>query len=147
MRYVSCKLDDNSPFSGLLWQEVRRIEHEANMTNWQRVVWEWTLLDLSTRDIAEVLCVSHQNIVQHLQAAQEKALSVPGRGMLTHLIETCGARLVHELLMENLDHVTPRHPWAKKLTRKAFEKKQKREEDQIKQQIAELKKLNNTCRK
>jgi DNA-binding CsgD family transcriptional regulator len=143
MKYVSCKLDDTNPFAGLLWQEIKKIEQQSNMTNWQRVVWEWTLLGLSTRDIADVVCVSHQNIDQHLLAAQKKAEAVGDIGIITSLVEGCGALAVHELLMENLDLVTPKHRWAAKLTRKAYEKAQAKEEARLK---GELRKLKNTCR-
>lgn len=97
--------DDQDAFTGLLWSEVKRIEKEAHMTDWQAVVWEWHLRGFNNCEIGRVFQRTEGNIRLHLAAATEKALKCPYRGLLTVMVEELGWPSVKELFADQEESV------------------------------------------
>ncbi|MCE5200237.1 hypothetical protein LLG39_14820 [bacterium] len=100
--YVGPWLDE-SPFEGLLWLEVRKIERSAHMTKWQATIFEWYIRGFSNLTIAQVFSRDESTIRQHLDAALVKAESCPYRGVITLMIENLGWNAVREYLTDQED--------------------------------------------
>jgi len=88
----------DTPITGLLMLEIRRIEKWTRMTELQAVVLEWSFRGFSNEEIAALRDMTPKVVSQVLHRAREKCMAYPNRGLLTVLIETLGWEGVQEML-------------------------------------------------
>jgi DNA-binding CsgD family transcriptional regulator len=89
---------DITPYSGLLWAEIRIVMKQAHLSAWQAIVFEWWVKGFTLSEIATILQRSKSTIQVHLQRALTKIKSVPYIGLITTLIETFGFQSVRDTL-------------------------------------------------
>lgn len=88
--YVRSRFDDSSPFSALLWFDIRRACYLMRISEYSQSIFEWYLDGFSDSDIAGFYGVSRYCINNSIYHTKQKILRCAELGMITVIIEELG---------------------------------------------------------
>lgn len=99
-RYVSCYLDDDSPFAGLLLDEIRAMERQVRMSKRMAAVWEAHLVGAGPTRIAQALGIDESTVRQYIRQAELRVSGIEHKGWYTAAVEACGQEAVRNYLQD-----------------------------------------------
>lgn len=113
--YVQGPLSDSSPYTALLWTDLRRACRRMRIHDHQLSVFEWHLRGLTISDILQVMPTetvrdggrwvlvenTAERVKHHIRDTKRRLRDCPEMGMITAVFEDCGGwSAVRELLNE-----------------------------------------------
>ncbi len=102
-RYVSCYLDEESPFAGLMLDEIRAMERQVRMSKRMAAVWEAHLVGAGPTRIAQALGVDESTVRQFIRQAEVRVSGIEHKGWYTAAVEACGQAAVRNYLEDVLE--------------------------------------------
>lgn len=88
--YVRSRFDDSSPFSALLWFDIRRACYLMRISEYSQNIFEWYLDGFTDSDIAGFYGVSRYCINNSIYHTKQKLNRCKSLGMITVIIEEFG---------------------------------------------------------
>jgi DNA-directed RNA polymerase specialized sigma24 family protein len=98
--YVIGPKSDDSPWSALLWADLRRCYKEARIPEHDAMIFEWHIFGASYGRIAEFIDLPKSTVQSVCERTDRKIRTLKRVGVLTVTLEACGD---WELIGEFLD--------------------------------------------